>query len=774
MLKWAMHYSMLMQNAGAFQMHVVFLRKQKAEIAGYTLHEQYILAFECFGKMQDMGMEANKVTFSCIFNVCGALEALEQGRLIHGKLLRHDIPLDVILKNTLVDMYARCGSLEDAYEVFDNFPDRDAVSWSAIITGSAQHGHNVLALELFAKMQQAGVMPDRILYVNVLQACGSFGALRQGMILHAQILRHSFELDVVRGSALVDMYARCACLDEALNVFNGLQGRNLVSWNAIIAGCVQHKRPTLALQFFERMLRDCVQHDEITSMWVLKACGSVGASEQGHWIHEHAIWAGFEANTLVEASLIDMYMKLAELEGAQRVFDRSSSPSLRAWNAMIAGHAVQKQCVAVIMLLEKMQQKNLSPDEFTLSCICKACATVKAVGEGKLLHDQTIRCGVDSDVVIGNGLIYMYIEFGDLMAAQKVFKDLPIQDVASWNSMITGYAWHDFDFLAIELFEQMQQENQLPNSVTYLCILKACSNIGAIRQGKLIHDLVVRSQVGEDVIIGSALVDMYAKSGGLHCAWKVLCDLPERNVVSWGAIISGYALYGCLDSCKRCLQVMQGEGLKPDGRIYSSILAACSHTGLVEEGREHFKGMQEVHGLIPSMDHCNCMIDLLCRAGFLREAKELLSTMPISPHISGWMSLFTACRIHGNRELARLCFDRAVDMDPEMAGGFVALLNVFAESHMWDDVQKVQELWRSMGAAKKPGRAWVEVDNKVHEFVVLKNDVLRNESVLLGKLESLKRQMIRHGYSPQLYQFSDALPQDIASYMEIKKTSVDQ
>lgn len=338
---------------------------------------------------------------------------------------------------------------------------------------------------------------------------------------------------------------------------------------------------------------------------------------------------------------------------------------------MIAGCAYHKQCVTIIGLLEQMQEKGLSPNEFTLSCISKACASIEAVGEGKLLHDQAIRLGIDSDVVIGNGLISMYIEFGDLMAAEKVFMSLPIKDVVSWNSMIMGYTRHGFDFRAMALFDELQQANQFPDSITFLSILKACGNVGSIEQGKIIHDLIIRSRIDDDMNIGSALIDMYAKCGGLHCAWKVFYNIPKQNVVSWGALIHGYSLYGCLASCKQCLQAMQGEGLKPDGRIYVSILAACSHTGLVEEGRQHFKAMQEVYGLIPSMEDCYCMIDLLCRAGCLREAKELLCTLPISPDIFGWMSLFTACRIHGNRELARLCFDHAVHLDPDMAGGYM-------------------------------------------------------------------------------------------------------
>ncbi|KAI5065509.1 hypothetical protein GOP47_0020204 [Adiantum capillus-veneris] len=719
-------------------------------LAGAVLSKQYFLALEYFCKMQETGIEANNITFSCILNVCGALEALPQGRLIHGHLLKGGVSLDIVIRNTLIDMYVRCHTLEDAYKVFESIPDCDMVSWCTIIAGCTQHGYNSLALDLFAKMQQGGLKPDRISYVHAVKACSSLGSSKQGMFMHSEIVCCSFESDVVVGSTLVDMYAKYACLDEALKVFNALQRRNLVSWNTLIGSYVQQEQPTLALLLFERMQQDCVQHNEVTSRWILKACGSIGAMDEGYWIHDRALKAKFESNVLVESSLIDMYMKLNDLKGAKWVLKRSSNPNLTIWNESITDGASHKEMVDASKILENMRNESCISDEVRISCISKACATVKAIGKGMLLHNEIILSCINIDAVLANSLITMYADFGDLMSAQKVFDDLPFKNVVAWNALITGYTQHGSDFSAIELFGKLQQNDVVPDGVTYLSVLKACSNVGAIIQGKVVHDLVMRS-LTDDVMIGTALVDMYAKCGALQCARKVLHGMPKRSVVSWGALFSGYGVYGSLDSSKQCLEAMLREGLGPDERIFHSILAACSHSGSVEEGRQHFKAMQEVHGLIPGIEHCNCMVDLLCRAGYLPEAKEFLCALPVVPDVYGWMSLFTACRLHGNKQLARLCFDRVVDLDPNMAGGYLAMLNVFADSEMWTEFHRVHDLWRSTGAAKRPGKAWVEVDNKVHEFNVFRSSDLQPGNVLLVKLKSLKRQMIHHGFSPGLH-----------------------
>lgn len=738
-----------------------------ALMAGYALSEQYFLALECFCKMQEMGVGANHITFSCILNVCGALEALLQGRLIHAHLLKSGMPLDVIIRNTLIDMYVRCRTVEDAYKVFSDFPDRDVVSWSAIIAGCTQQGYDRLALELFAKMQQEELRPDRIAYVNAIKACSSLGVSRHGVSLHAEIMHCSFESDVVIGSVLVDMYANCACLDEALKVFNGLKSRNLVSWNAIIGSVVQHAQFMVALQFFERMQQDGVQHDQVTSWWVLKACGNAGALEEGHWIHEHALKAGFESDLLVESSLFDMYVKLNDLEGAKCVLNRSSDPSNSAWNAMIQGCASHKQDSGDSSVLENISQNS---DEVALSCILKACATLK---EGMLIHEHIIRSGIKTDVVLGTSIISMYAKLGDVMAAQKVFDNSTVRNIVTWNVLIGGYAQHGFDIDAIGLFGKLQQKNDavLPNSVTCLSALKACANVGAIIQGRLIHDLVIRNQ-SDDMVMGGAIVDMYAKCGGLKCAQKVLYGMPKRSVISWGALLCGYGLYGLLDLCQQCLEAMRREGVKPDERVFTGILVACSHSGLVKEGRWHFKAMQEVYGLSPSMEHYICMINLLCRAGCLCEAKEFLCAMPAVPDIMGWTLLFTASRLHGNRELATLAFDRMADLEPQMGGAYPAMLDMFAEFQMSSEWQSVRDMWRITGAVKKPAKAWIEVDSKLHEFNVVKwfDDVQPANVPLFAKLKSLKLQMRCHGYSTQIFEISTRTSQDVFTY---KKRDVD-
>ena len=331
----------------------------------------------------------------------------------------------------------------------------------------------------------------------------------------------------------------------------------------------------------------------------------------------------------------------------------------------------------------------MKADEITFSSVLKACSGSGTLEQGKLLHDLVIRSGYTTDILITNTLIDMYGKFGFLDDARRIFDRMSYHDIVSWNAMIVGYVQHGNGFSAIELFDKMQEEGRSPDSITYMSTLKACSAVGAVHHGRSIHDQIIRSGEDRNLIVGNTLVDMYASCGNLNEACKSFERLSSRNAISWNAMISGYSQLGSFKLLKGCLEGMQKDGFKPDGWSFTSILAACSHEGLVNEGHSYFKSIREEHGITPSMEHFNCMIDLLGRSGYLNDALKLLSSMPIIINTTGWTSLLAACRQFGNLNLAKECFHHIMQLDPDNAAAFILMSNCYADFGLWEHVEEL-------------------------------------------------------------------------------------
>eukprot|EP00250_Pteridium_aquilinum_P017428 c23625_g13_i1 orf=445-1455(-) len=333
-----------------------------------------------------------------------------------------------------------------------------------------------------------------------------------------------------------------------------------------------------------------------------------------------------------------------------------------------------------------MQQAGVTPDTVTFLCMLKACSRTGALAQGRLMHEKIIRFDFFSDLLVGNTLVDMYVKCGSLEDGHKVLDDLPKRTVVAWSALISGYAEDGHGYMALQLFEKMQHESIKPNEVTLLYVLKACASTGVIETGRWIHDEIIREDMMQDMILESVLVDMYGMCGSLEEARDVFNKLPHRDTVSWGAMISGYAQHGNLPLAVKCLNDMQKQGLKPNAVIFASILSTCSNAGLVQEGWHYLNNMYSDYGVEPGVEHYSCMVDLLGRAGFLKDAARLLESMPVLPNIVGWTSLLTSCKRHGNLDLGRSCFSKAVNLDSNDASSYLLLSSMFGDCQSWEHV----------------------------------------------------------------------------------------
>lgn len=630
-----------------------------AILSAYIRLGDSIRTLELYHKMQLDGVMPDKYVLSCMLTACGSAGTIHQGRILHNQtMVMRDLDIDTALENNLIDMYAKCGSLEDARNVFDNSPNRDSVSWGVMILGYARHDHAMSSLELLRECQEMGVMPDKYMFSGVLKACGSVGAIEQGRFAHEQITRSGLKAEVVVWSALADMYVKCGSLQDARKVFDDLQIRDTVSWGVMIGGYTEHGFALMALELFDKMQHEGFEPDQVICMQIIKACGSLGSIVQGRLIHDRIIKNGLEVDATVGSALVDMYCKSASLEEAGKVFENISNRDALLWVAMIGGYTAHGHGFSALELFDSMQQEGISPCRVALMCILKACTIITAVKEGRWIHDQIVRGGHESDAAIRCTLMDLYVKCGSLEEARNVFDGLLNQDPVLWGVMIAGYAQHGEDFSALELFEKMQQRAIRPDDATILHALKACGSMGAVRLGQLIHDHILRFGREADTRVGNTLVDMYANCGGLEEALKVFSSLSSRDVVSWGTIIVAYSERGNYSLAIKAFEDMQQQGIKPSDVIFTSLLAACSHLGLFEKGSWYFKYMTQTYGIVPSAEQYNCMVDLLSRAGHFYEAEDLLLTLQAPPNPIAWTSLLTSCKTYGKLELARRCFEK--------------------------------------------------------------------------------------------------------------------
>ncbi|KAJ7527660.1 hypothetical protein O6H91_16G065200 [Diphasiastrum complanatum] len=659
-------------------------------IAGYAQNGLGKEALALYEQMKQEGVQPDNVTFLLLLKACASLAALEQGKQLHNEIIKRGFQSDVVVGSTLVDMYGKCGCTEDARELFDNMSERNVVSWNAMIAGYAQNGLGKGALALYEQMKQEGMQPNNVTFVLLLKACANLAALEQGKQLHSEIIKRGFLSDVVVVSTLLDMYAKCGCTEDARELFDNMRERDVVSWNAMIAGYAQNGLGKEALALYEQMQQEGMQPNNVTFGLLLKACANLAALEQGKQLHSEIIKRGFLLDVVVGSTLVDMYAKCGCTEDARELFDNMSEPDVVSWSAMIAGYAQNGPAQEALALYEQMKQEGMQPDNVTFVLLLKACASLSALEQGKQLHSEIIKRGFQSDVVVGNTLVDMYAKCGCTEDARELFDNMSERNVVSWNAMIAGYAQNGLGKEAFALYEQMKQEGMQPNNVTFVLLLKACASLAALEQGKQLHSEIIRRGFQLDVVVGSTLVDMYAKCGCTEDARELFDNMSERNVVSWNVMMAGYARNGLAQEALALFEQMQREGAKPDEVTYISVLSACTHSGLVDQGRYVFDSMCKIHGVTPTREHYACMVDLLGRAGCLDDAELFVNKMPIQPDSVVWMTLLGAARNHGHVEIGRRAFDRVVKLEPKNAAPFVLLSNIYAAAGRKDELAKIR------------------------------------------------------------------------------------
>eukprot|EP01018_Ginkgo_biloba_P000439 Gb_36918 [translate_table: standard] len=501
-------------------------------IAAYARHGFAEEALTLLHQMQRTGIQPNQFTFVSVLPACANLAALMD---VHEEIKKSGFQYDVFVGSALVDMYAKCGSIQKARNVFDKIPQRDVVCWTAMIAGYSQTGHLGEALELFRKM------PER---------------------------------NVVSWNAMITGYAQNGRVDEAQKLFQKMPARNVVSWNAMIGGYAQNGHCEEALKLFRQMQLAGVKPDSKTFASVLPAYANLAALEQGMEIHEEINRNGFQYDGFVANALVDMYAKCGSLEKARDLFDKMpqrDAVSMRAagygqnahvdetpiffpkmpkrdivsWTAMIAGYARNGDAMEALELFKQMQVAGVKPDSKTFASVLPACANLAALEQGMEIHQEIVRSGFQSDVFVVNALVDMYAKCGNIETARHLFNKMHQRDVVSWTAMIAGYAMHGCGEEALELFEQMQNSGVNPNEVTLVCVLSACCHAGLLDDGQRYFNCMSQYyHITPAMEHYGCMVDLLGRAGHLDEARDFIYKMPIKpDATVWGCLLGACRIH---------------------------------------------------------------------------------------------------------------------------------------------------------------------------------------------------------------------------------------
>ncbi|KAF3964549.1 hypothetical protein CMV_011180 [Castanea mollissima] len=437
------------------------------------------------------------------------------------------------------------------------------------------------------------------------------------------------------------------------------------------------------------------------------------------------------------------------MDHAHQLFDQIPQPDIVVFNNMARGYSRSNSPLRAIVLFSDILCSGIIPDDYTFPSLLKACASSKALQEGKQLHCLATKLGLNHNIYVCPTLINMYTECKDVNAARRVFDKIAEPCVVCYNAIITGYARSSRPNEALSLFRELQAINLMPTDVTLLSVLSSCALLGALDLGRWIHEYVKIHDFDKYVKVNTALIDMYAKCGSLDDAVSVFENMAVRDTQAWSAMVMAYATHGHGSKAISLFEEMKRVRVRPDEITFLGLLYACSHTGLVREGCEYFYSMSDKYGIIPGIKHYGCMVDLLSRAGRLDEAYKFIDALPIKPTPILWRTLLSACSSHGNVELAKRVIGRIFELDDSHGGDYVILSNLCARAGRWEDVNYLRKLMKDKGVVKVPGCSSVEVNNVVHEF--FSGEGVQSVSADLHRaLDKLVKELKLVGYVPDI------------------------
>ncbi|QHN75633.1 Putative pentatricopeptide repeat-containing protein [Arachis hypogaea] len=570
----------------------------------------------------------------------------------------------------------------------------------------------------------------------------------------------------------------CGDVKYAHKVFDTIPKPSGFIWNTMMKGYSRINCPEIGVSMYIAMITNDTKPDHYTLPFLLKGFNSNVALRYGKILFNNAVKHGFDSNVFVQKAFIHVFSLCGMVDMARKVFDMGESWEVVTWNVMISGYNRVKAFQKSKKLFSEMEKKGVSPNSVTIVLMLSVCSKLKDLLGGKHIYKYVEKGIVEPNLILENALIDMFAVCGEMGAAQSVFDKMKSRDVISWTSIVSGFAnsgeinlarkyfdqMPERDYVswtamidgylrlnhfreALVLFREMQMSNVKPDEFTMVSILSACANLGALELGEWVKTYIDKNSIKNDTFVGNALIDMYFKCGNVEKARKIFKEMHQKDKFTWTAMIVGLAINGHGEEALSMFSNMIEASVTPDEVTYIGVLCACTHAGMVEKGRNFFTSMTEQHGIKPNMTHYGCMVDLLGRAGQLKEALDVIKTMPLKPNSIVWGSLLGACRVHRNVELAEMAAKQILELDPENGAVYVLLCNIYAACKRWESLRCVRETMMEKGIKKTPGCSLMEMNGNVYEFVAGDQSHPQSKEIY-AKLENMMQELKIAGYSP--------------------------
>ncbi|KAK1412821.1 hypothetical protein QVD17_34353 [Tagetes erecta] len=547
------------------------------------------------------------------------------------------------------------------------------------------------------------------LALSLLKTPKSIKSTKHLRSIHLILLRTGLHRSSFAVGNFITCCANLGLMNYAHQLFDQMPQPNSFVWNTIIRGFQQNHEPKHALELFHRMRAEPFGPDCFTYPFVIRSCTELMESYRGKCIHGLLFKVGFELDTFIGTSLIEFYGGFGDTNAARRVFDELPVKDKVAWTVMLSS------CVSKCSDLEDARKMfDRMPGKDLVAWNIMIFQYIKA-GDVHSAYALFTLAPV-KDLLMYNTVLGGYARQGEVDTMVKFFHDMPVKDLVSWNTVIGGLVRDKRVKEAMNRFHEMLSDNESPNEITLVSILSACAQVGALDTGRWLHSYIDRNNHGSNVVVGTALVDMYSKCGDLESAEYVFNKLQNPDVVAWNAMIMGFSMNGQSKTTLKLFTRMKMETVVPNEITILGVLCACVHAGFVNEGREVFNSMVKDLGLAPKVEHYGCMVDLLGRAGLLDEAYELIQAMPMEPHTGVWGALLGACKLHKNVELAEIAIQHLNELEHEDGGYLTMMSNIYANAGRWDDVARTRDMMRQKGVDKLRGCSSIEVNGEIHEF----------------------------------------------------------
>ncbi|CAN6479479.1 unnamed protein product [Victoria cruziana] len=462
----------------------------------YYQDGQYQKAVDLFDQMRPAGFMPDSVTYTTFFSSCARLSALEKGITVHESLSRSGYEMDVFVNSSLVEMYARCGSLAMAWKIFESIPNKTSVTWNSMLSGYAISGDFISSIRLFLSMSAGGVKPTSTTLCILLSLCSKLGKLQFGKFIHGYVIRNKVETDIFTDTALLDLYLRCGALHYAEHVFGITTKMNCVSWNVMISGLVSRGCYDEALKIFHDMRNSCVKPDAITFASILPACAQSSTLQLGKEMHQFIVDNRLENEEVVAAALVDMYAKCGAVDDARNIFDRMLKRDIVSWTTMITAYGSHGNASEAIYLFQQMEKSDTKPDGVAFLALLSACSHGGLVDEGHHYFDQMrVRYGIDPTLEHYSCVIDLLGRSGRVLDAYEILRQMPVKaDVGLLGALFS-----------------------------------ACSQHGKVELGERVAELLLEKDP-DDASTYIVLSNMYAAAGKWENVRKVRWKMKERGL----------------------------------------------------------------------------------------------------------------------------------------------------------------------------------------------------------------------------------------------------